>query len=140
MSKVKQQMEAICEVPMMNGTVVIPTPVEKGGYDNCLETMINYCLAVMSDDQTQFEDKVHELCKELQPIGFCCNTVQGMPCITVLLTDTEYGYNPVPDNMSDNVGDNYQFCYVINTKIPDFSEYGDCFFEKRADGNIYRVS
>ena len=142
MGKVKQEMEALCEVAMMKGHVVIPRIVENGGYDYCLETMVMYCLNVLSDYDVEekFGDRVHELCNNEQASGFCCNKVMDMSCITILLLDTETLYNPVPNNLSKDVSKNYQSCYVLNATVPEFSEYGDCFFEKRADGCIYRVS
>ena len=136
MSKIKQEMEARCEVAMMTGDVVLTKD------NGTLETMVEYCMTVMSPNEVDNEQlgKLYQLCKEYKTIGFCCSRLQGMPCITVLLQDEELGYNPVPDNMSDNVGDNYQLCYVFNLEVPMFSEYGDCFFEKRPSGTIHRVS
>lgn len=106
----------------------------------CLYDAVEFCMKVLNPKLKPEDVGLHEKFKECGAFGFCCNTLFGnMKCITLLLDDDD-GYNPVPDNMSDNVADNYQFCFVINTTYPDCNEYGDCFFEKRKDGSIHRVS
>ncbi len=107
----------------------------------CLYDAVEYCMKVLNPKLKPEDVGLHEKFRECGAFGFCCNTLLGhMKCITLLLEDDEYDYHPVPDNMSDNVADNYQFCFVINTTCPDCNEYGDCFFEKREDGSIHRVS
>lgn len=127
----EERVKAVSEVAMMTGAVVLPDETF------CLYDAVEYCMKVLNPKLKPEDVGLHEKFRECGAFGFCCNTLLGhMKCITLLLNDDEYGYNPVPDNIADN----YQFCFVINTTHPDCSEYGDCFFEKREDGSIHRVS
>lgn len=131
----EERVKAVSEVAMMTGAVVLPDETF------CLYDAVEYCMKVLNPKLKPEDVGLYEKFIEDGVFGFCCNTLFGnMKCITLLLDDDEYDYNPVPDNMSDNVADNYQFCFVINTTYPDCCEYGDCFFEKRKDGSIHRVS
>lgn len=72
------------------------------------------------------------------------NRIQGMPCITYLLDSgvdkDDEDYYPAP--FEEDYGSGYPcaFCYVFNLDSDWCSEFGDCFFEKRADGYYHRVS
>lgn len=33
----------------------------------------------------------------------------------------------------------YQMCYVVNVTNPSFSEYGDIYIDKDAEGNLYKA-
>ena len=73
-----------------------------------------------------------------------CNRLHGMPCITYLLdsgVDEDHeDYYPAP--FKEDYGSGYPcaFCYVFNLDSDWCSEFGDCFFEKRADGFYHRAS
>ena len=73
----------------------------------------------------------------------------GLPVPTYVLeyllgqycaSDDEEEQYPAP--FEEDYGSGYPsaFCYVFNTENDWCSEFGDCFFEKRADGFYHRVS
>lgn len=108
-----------------------------------LEVVSDYIIDALCSDEVR--EKAHEIAlrkvfERHTVVGICVNTIAGMPNITYALLDEETGYNPVPDHMSEDVSKNFQLCYVLNTKALELSEYGDCFFEKRKNGTIHRVS
>ena len=66
-----------------------------------------------------------------------------MKCITYLLastSDDEEESYPAPFETDYGTGYPCAFCYVFNTESDWCSEFGDCFFEKRADGFYHRAS
>lgn len=109
-----------------------------------LEVVSDYIIGALCESE-ELREVVHEMAlkkvfEKYNVVGICVNTVMDMKVITYVLLDEETGYNPIPNNMTDDASRNYQFCYCLNLNIPEFSEYGDCFFEKRANSTIHRVS
>ena len=128
----------VASVAVVKGSLVTRSVTTK------LEVVSDYIIGALCESE-ELREVVHEkalknVFERYTVVGICVNTVMDMKVITYVLLDEETGYNPVPDNMSEDVGKNYQFCYVLNTSVPEFSEYGDCFFEKREDDTIHRVS
>lgn len=65
------------------------------------------------------------------------NTIEDMITVSFLLEGEDY---PAPFATDYGCGYPCSFCYVLNLSHPDLSEFGDCFFEKKADGFYHRVS
>lgn len=102
-----------------------------------------YILKVFQKDEALsldiYKDHIHRYnnTSKVTHIGTC--RVFSMPCV-VYCIDTQDGDTPKP--FEEDYGSGYpcSFCYVFNIAAPDLSEFGDCFFEKRADGYYHRVS
>ena len=138
MSKMKQEMETRCELALMGKVVPVNSNDE-------VQPMMEYILTVVDDvrDCSDFlENVINHYC-ENEVKYIVCNRIENSVCITFLLEytgdDEEESY-PAP--LEESYGTGYQcaFCYVFNTKFEYCSEFGDCFFEKRADGYYHRVS
>lgn len=141
MSKVKQEMETRCELAMMGKVVEVRSNDE-------VQPMTQYIVTALKGEEQAdklvdiLENAIQKYCKN-EVKYLVCNTVQGMKCITYLLDgsnlDEEERY-PAP--FEEDYGSGYPcaFCYVFNTEVDWCSEFGDCFFEKRADGYYHRVS
>lgn len=134
MGKVKN--EAMGRAEMMLMGMCIPTNNDE------VQFMTDYILTVLG---------VKEQYEELNVLKDCINQfhenkvtymttcrVMDMPCIVYCL-ETE----DAPPPFEEDYGSGYPaaFCYVFNTVDHEMcSEFGDCFFEKRADGHYHRVS
>ena len=90
------------------------------------------------------KDKICQYSEYNEVKYLVCNTILGhMKCITYLLastSDDEEENYPAPFEEDYGTGAPCSFCYVFNTDADDCSEFGDCFFRKRADGFYHRVS
>lgn len=94
-------------------------------------------------DENVLDNQIRKYSKENLVKYLVCNTVEGMRCITYLLetgTEDEEEYFPAPFDTDYGSGYPCAFCYVLNVDFDEFSEFGDCFFEKRSDGYYHRVS
>ena len=138
MSKITKEMATRCELALMGKVVPVNSNDEVQG-------MTEYILSAMGQ-KPLIEDFVN---KSINRYGqnnvkyLVCNTVMDMKCITYLLastSDDEEEKYPAP--FEEDYGSGYPcaFCYVFNTESDWCSEFGDCFFEKRADGFYHRAS
>lgn len=139
MSKMKRDLETRCELAMIGK--VVPCTTDE------VQMMTEYILDAFGLDTNNklvyiVENAIQKYCKnEVKYI--ICNTVRGMNCITYLLDGSNLdGEERYPAPFEEDYGSGYPcaFCYVFNTEIDWCSEFGDCFFEKRADGYYHRVS
>ena len=139
MSKVKSEMETRCESALMGKVVPVNCNSE-------VQAMTEYLFSAMGNDPNKLVDILENaICKyQKNEVKYLvCNTVMGMKCITYLLastSDDEEEKYPAP--FEEDYGSGYPcaFCYVFNTESDWCSEFGDCFFEKRADGYYHRAS
>lgn len=142
MSKVKQEMETRCELAMTGKVVEIRSNDE-------VQPMTQYIVTTLKGEEQA--DKLVDILEnainryhENKVKYLVCNRVQGMLCITYLLDSgvdkDDENYYPAP--FSEDYGSGYPcaFCYVFNLDSDWCSEFGDCFFEKKADGFYHRVS
>ena len=137
MGKVKQEAETRCELALMGKVVPVNSNDE-------VQFMTEYILSAMGHDEPLIEDFVS---KTINYYGqnnvkyLVCNTVMDMKCITYLLENASDGGEQYPAPFEEDYGTGYPcaFCYVFNTDVDWCSEFGDCFFEKRADGFYHRV-
>ena len=131
----KREMATRCELAMM-GKVVPCTSEEVQG-------MTIYILNAMGKSYDELVDimevTIRKYNKKSEVTHLVCNTVHGMPCITYLI-DTNEEDEPKPFEEDYGTGYPASFCFVFNTESDWCSEFGDCFFEKRADGYYHRVS
>ena len=139
MGKMKNEMMARCELAMM-GKVVPCTNDE-------VQMMTEYIFSAMDKDPDTLvdilENAIQKYTKTNEVKYIVCNTVHGMRCITYLLESTsEDEEEQFPAPFEEDYGSGYPcaFCYVFNTESDWCSEFGDCFFEKKADGYYHRVS
>lgn len=77
--------------------------------------------------------------KEVKVTHVCVNRVLDMECVTLCLKSLD---NEFPEPFKEDYGTGYPtaFSYAVNLDCPYFSEFGDVFFEKRADGFFHRAS
>lgn len=139
MKRLTSEAKTRCELALM-GKVVQCSNEE-------VQLMTEYMLRAMSKDIEDAGDllktrinKYKDEDEEPNEVKFIvCNTVEGMKCITYLI-DTNEEDEPKP--FEEDYGSGYpcSFCYVFNTDCDSYSEFGDCFFEKGADGFYHRVS
>ena len=140
MSKITKEMATRCELALMGKVVPVNSNDEVQG-------MTEYILSAMGREEPLIEDFVN---KSINQFGqnnvkyLVCNTVMDMPCITYLLASPEDADEeerfPAPFEEDYGTGTPCAFCYVFNTESDWCSEFGDCFFKKRADGYYHRVS
>ena len=141
MSKIKSEMATRCELAMM-GLVV---PVN----DNSeVQSMTEYIYQVIKGDPSDLVNIIENaICRyQSNEVKYLVvNRLHGMPCITYLLAsgiedkEDEY-YYPAPFEEDYGTGCPASFCYVFNLESDWCSEFGDCFFKKKADGYYHRVS
>lgn len=137
MSKVQQMMEDKSELALMGKFVPVKNEDE-------VRFITDYILTVLGNEELKsldiYKDCLHKYndTNKVTHIGTC--RVLSMPCI-VYCIDTQDGLTPKPFKTTYGTGYPASFCYVFNTVDPDMcSEFGDCFFEKRADNYYHRVS
>ena len=139
MSKVKQEMETRCELALMGKVVPVNSNDE-------VQAMTEYLLSAMGHKESLIGDFVDNSINRYGQNNvkyLVCNTVEDMKCITYLLecaSDDEEEKYPAPFEEDYGTGTPCAFCYVFNTDVDWCSEFGDCFFEKKADGFYHRVS
>ena len=125
------ELNAKCELAMM-GKVVPVNSVEE------LEYMVKYICKVQ---ETEYEELYEEFpqFKDCKCTHLVVNKVMDMKVISCVLEST---INEYPAPFEDDFGTCYPcaFCYCFNLDMPYFSEYGDCFFEKRGDNYYHRIS
>ena len=137
MGKVKQEAETRCELALMGKVVPVNSNDE-------VQFMTEYILSAMGHDEPLIEDFVSKTINHYgqnNVKGLVCTTVEDMKCITYLLESASDGGEQYPAPFEEDYGTGYPcaFCYVFNTDVDWCSEFGDCFFEKRADGFYHRV-
>ena len=140
MSKVFNEMATRCELAMMGKVVPV--------HDNSeVQSMTEYIVKALKDEKTEVVDILKNAINRYHDNKvkyLVCNRIMGMPCITYLLdsgVDKDHeDYYPAP--FEEDYGSGYpcSFCYVFNLESDWCSEFGDCFFEKRADGFYHRAS
>lgn len=141
MSKMKAEMATRCELAMMGKVIPVNDNSE-------VQSMTEYILGAMGKDTSDLVDILENAINKYQDNKvkyLVCNRVQDMNCITYLLdsgiTDEEdEEYYPSPFEEDYGTGYPSAFCYVFNADCDWCSEFGDCFFQKRADGYYHRVS
>lgn len=138
MSKIKSEMASRCELALMGK--VVPCVNDE------VQQMTSYIYEALGRnlrDENVLDNQIRKYSKENLVKYLVCNTVEGMRCITYLLeteTEDEEEYFPAPFDEDYGSGYPCAFCYVLNVDFDEFSEFGDCFFEKRSDGYYHRVS
>lgn len=139
MSKMKSEMATRCELALMGK--VVPCTTDE------VQSMTEYIFSAMGKDPKNLvnivENAIQKYCKnEVKYI--VCNTVMDMKCIVYLLDSgvdkDDEDYYPAPFVEDYDSGYPCAFCYVFNLDSDWCSEFGDCFFEKKADGFYHRVS
>lgn len=138
MGAIKRRMEDLSELALMGKFV----PVEN---EDEVRFITNYILTVLGKDEEFkdldiYKDYLHRYndTNKVTNIGTC--RVEGMLCI-VYCIDCQDCEIPKPFEEDYGSGFPASFCYVFNMDAHDMcSEFGDCFFEKRADGYYHRVS
>ena len=139
MSKVKSEMATRCELALMGKVVPVNSNDE-------VQAMTEYIYSAMGYDPDKLVNILENAINKYQTNEvkyLVCNTVMDMKCITYLLastSDDEEESYPAPFETDYGTGYPCAFCYVFNTDVDWCSEFGDCFFEKRADGFYHRVS
>lgn len=133
MSKVKEEMATRCELALMGAVVDVHSNEEAA-------MMTDYILNVLDKelDNDLITDRICKYNKTNEVKHLVCNTIEGMATITYLI-DCKDGETPAP--LEEDYGSGYPcaFCYVLNLAEDLFSEFGDCFFEKR-QGIYHRIS
>ena len=142
MSKIKNEMATRCELAMMGKVVPINS-------NNEVQAMTEYIVrAIKGDDVADnlvdiLENAINRY-QNNEVKYIVTNTVMGMPCISYLLDsgvdEEDENYYPAPFVEDYGTGYPCAFCYVFNLDSDWCSEFGDSFFEKRADGYYHRVS
>lgn len=125
MSEMKRYLEDVSELALMGKVVDVNTDE--------VQTVLDYILTVLGENTEDYTDfvKTHirKYNKKNEVRGITTNEIMGMRMITFRV------------GAYHNYGDcKYALCYVLNLDCPDISEFGDSFFEKRADGYYHRVS
>ena len=139
MSKIYEEMATRCELAMMGKVVPVNSNDE-------VQPMTEYILSAMGIEEPLTEDFISNTINHYGQNNvkyIVCNTVLGMKCITYLLEyagEDKEEYYPAPFEEDYGTGTPCAFCYVFNTESDWCSEFGDCFFEKKADGYYHRVS
>ena len=139
MSKIKNEMATRCELAMMGKVVPINDNSE-------VQSMTEYIVTAIKGKADLVDIVKESICRyhENKVKYLVCNTVMGMPCITYLLdsgVDKDHeDYYPAPFEEDYGTGMPCAFCYVFNLESDWCSEFGDCFFEKKADGYYHRAS
>ena len=141
--KITGEQSARCELAMMGKVVPINSNDE-------VQVMTEYIVKVLKGEEHAnklvdiLENAINRY-QENKVKYIVCNTVMDMPCITYLLDsgiedEEDEDYYPAP--FVEDYGSGYPcaFCYVFNLDSDWCSEFGDSFFEKRADGYYHRVS
>lgn len=127
----RKMRELYCELAMCGCAVEVKSRGD-------LILMVNYIIGELKNNP--LPDGI-SLLKPVLKDGYevthlSCTTVHGMRCINLCL-ETE----DLPKPFEEDYGSGYpcSFCYVLNLDAPEFSEFGDCFFEMR-DGYYHRIS
>lgn len=141
MSKIKSEMASRCELALMGKVVPVNNNDE-------VQAMTEYIVKVIKGtDEVNLVNIVGESINkyhENKVKYLVTNRIMGMPCITYLLDsgvdkDRE-DYYPAPFKEDYGTGLPCAFCYVFNLESDWCSEFGDCFFQKKADGYYHRAS
>lgn len=140
-AKINNDVATRCELALMGK--VVPCTTEE------VFEMTKYILSAIGKDPEELslnfvEESIQKYHKN-EVKYLVCNTVMGMKCITYLLDsgiedEEDEDYYPAPFVEDYGTGYPCAFCYVFNTECDWCSEFGDSFFQKRADGFYHRVS
>lgn len=127
-TKTESMMAARCELALM-GKVVNCTNEEA-------QWMLNYICKVVELPKVDIMERINRYGhNDVRHI--VVNTIEDMIVVSFLLEGEGY---PAPFATDYECGYPCSFCYVCNLSYPDYSEFGDCFFHKKADGFYHRVS
>lgn len=139
MRKIKGEQAHRCELALMGK--VVPCVNEE------VQVMTKYILEAMGKDTSNLVDILENAIQKYQKNEvkyIVTNTVMGMKCITYLLDSgvdkDDEAYYPAPFETDYGTGYPCAFSYVFNTESDWCSEFGDAFFQKKADGYYHRVS
>lgn len=137
MGKLKQYYENKAELALMGKFMPVETEDE-------VKFITNYILTVLNKEDLKqldiYADCLHRYNNTNKVTHIGTNKVLGMPCI-VYCIDTQDGETPKPFEEDYGTGFPCSFTYVFNLADHEMcSEFGDSFFEKRADGYYHRVS
>ena len=143
MSKIKSEMATRCELALMGKVIPVNSNDE-------VQEMTEYIMSAMDYecvDDPDFNLDVMKRINEYQANEvkyLVCNTIHGMSCITYLLDSgvdkEDESYYPAPFETDYGTGYPVAFSYVLNLDSEWCSEFGDAFFQKKADGYYHRVS
>lgn len=135
MSKVRQEIEARCELAMM------------GKVQKCesheVEFVFHYIKSALGheddyNDIDVLEDRIKRFTDTNEVKYVTCYMVYNMPCICFLLESTSQDKEErYPAPFEEGYGTLYKcaFCYVFNLESDECcSEFGDVFFKKLSDG------
>ena len=134
MGKVKNEAMGRAEMMMMG--MCIPTNNDE------VQFMTDYIMEVLGfklnfENLDVLKDCICKYNENKVTYMTTCRTA-GMPCIVFCLEAEDA---PPPFEEDYGTGTPAAFCYVLNMVDHEMcSEFGDCFFEKRADGHYHRVS
>ena len=125
MSEMKRYLEDVSELALMGKVIDVQTDE--------VQTVLDYILEVLGENPEDYTDfvknHIRKYNKKTEVKGITTNEIMGMRMITFRV------------GAYHNYGDcKYALCYVLNLDCPDFSEFGDSFFEKKVDGYYHRVS
>ena len=136
----KNEMATRCELAMMGKVVPVNGNSE-------VQPMTEYIVKAVRGEHTELVDILKNAINRYQQNEvkyMVCNRVHGMTCITYLLdsgvAEDHEDFYPAPFSTDYGTGYPCSFCYVFNLESDWCSEFGDCFFEKKADGYYHRVS
>lgn len=141
MKKMTSEMATRCELALMGKVVPVNSNDE-------VQAMTEYIVkAIRGTDEVNLVDIIGESINrfhENKVKYLVTNRVMGMPCITYLLDSgvekDHEDYYPAPFEEDYGTGLPCAFCYVFNLESDWCSEFGDCFFQKKADGYYHRAS
>lgn len=146
MSMMEQYASGLAELALMGKFV----NVDEKDNEDLVEYITDYIYRTFSCNDTGdcdrckkigdiYDEHIHKYGDTNQVTHIGVNVVEGMRTITFCL-DTSDGETPKP--FEEDYGSGYPcaFCYVLNYDAVEFSEFGDCFFEKRDDNYYHRVS
>lgn len=127
--------EDLAELAMMGKCVPVENEYE-------VRFITKYILKALQKDEALsldiYKDHIHRYNNTIKVTNVGTCRVYNMPCIVYCLETQDD--EPKPFETDYGSGYPCSFCYVFNIGAPDLSEFGDCFFEKRADGHYHRVS
>lgn len=143
----EMKIEDRCELAMMGKVVPVKNEEVQKATEYLVKTLRNG-KPILPD---YLNDMIRKYTKKIDVAYIVVNTIAGMECITYLLksnakpleypcTDETSEYFSAP--FEEDYGSGYPsaFCYVFNLVESDFSEFGDCFFQKKDDNFYHRVS
>ena len=128
------EMRTRCELALMGKVVPVHSNDE-------VNLMTKYILKVLDkefiSDFDILETAINKYSEKTVTHLVVNKMFQEFDCITYCLETSDL---PKPFKEDYGTGKPCSFCYVFNTTVEYMSEFGDCFFEKRADGFFHRFA